>query len=58
MAEHPTETAHLLVSGSSSGFGRAVSEAVLDHGDHLVATAREQPLIFPEVQLQSDTLPK
>jgi NAD(P)-dependent dehydrogenase (short-subunit alcohol dehydrogenase family) len=29
-----------FVTGSSSGFGRAVSEAVLDHGDRLVATAR------------------
>jgi NAD(P)-dependent dehydrogenase (short-subunit alcohol dehydrogenase family) len=30
-----------FVTGSSSGFGRAVSEAVLDHGDRLVATARD-----------------
>lgn len=30
-----------LVTGSSSGFGQAVSEAILDHGDRLVATARD-----------------
>lgn len=30
-----------FVTGSSSGFGRAVSEAVLNHGDRLVATARD-----------------
>jgi NAD(P)-dependent dehydrogenase (short-subunit alcohol dehydrogenase family) len=29
-----------FVTGASSGFGRAVSEAVLDRGDRLVATAR------------------
>ncbi|MEM9008187.1 MAG: oxidoreductase [Cyanobacteria bacterium P01_F01_bin.86] len=36
-----------LITGSSSGFGRALAEAVLAHGDRLVATARR-----PE-QLQS-----
>ncbi|WP_029586743.1 oxidoreductase [Bradyrhizobium sp. URHD0069] len=30
-----------LVTGASSGFGRAVCEAVLEHGDRLVATARD-----------------
>jgi NAD(P)-dependent dehydrogenase (short-subunit alcohol dehydrogenase family) len=30
-----------FVTGASSGFGRAISEAVLDHGDRLVATARD-----------------
>jgi NAD(P)-dependent dehydrogenase (short-subunit alcohol dehydrogenase family) len=29
-----------FVTGASSGFGRAVCEAVLEHGDRLVATAR------------------
>ncbi len=29
-----------LVTGASRGFGRAISEAVLDRGDRLVATAR------------------
>ena len=29
-----------LITGSSSGFGRALAEAVLQHGDYLVATAR------------------
>jgi NAD(P)-dependent dehydrogenase (short-subunit alcohol dehydrogenase family) len=29
-----------LVTGASSGFGRAISEAVLGHGDRLVATSR------------------
>lgn len=30
-----------LITGSSSGFGRALAEAVLKHGDSLVATARK-----------------
>lgn len=30
-----------LVTGSSRGFGRALSEAILDAGDNLVATARD-----------------
>jgi NAD(P)-dependent dehydrogenase (short-subunit alcohol dehydrogenase family) len=30
-----------LVTGSSRGFGRALSEAILDGGDNLVATARD-----------------
>jgi NAD(P)-dependent dehydrogenase (short-subunit alcohol dehydrogenase family) len=30
-----------FVTGSSSGFGQAVSQAVLNHGDCLVATARD-----------------
>ena len=29
-----------LITGSSSGFGRALTEAVLEHGDRVVATAR------------------
>ena len=30
-----------LITGSSSGFGRALAEAVLKHGDRLIATARK-----------------
>ncbi len=30
-----------LVTGCSSGFGRALAEAVLDAGDDLLATARD-----------------
>ncbi len=30
-----------LITGSSSGFGRALAEAVLAHGDRLIATARK-----------------
>nr|WP_040447582.1 hypothetical protein [Ktedonobacter racemifer] len=29
-----------LITGSSLGFGRTLAEAVLAHGDQLVATAR------------------
>ncbi len=30
-----------LITGSSTGFGRALAEAVLKHGDRLIATARK-----------------
>jgi NAD(P)-dependent dehydrogenase (short-subunit alcohol dehydrogenase family) len=30
-----------FVTGASSGFGRAIAQAVLDHGDRVVATARD-----------------
>jgi NAD(P)-dependent dehydrogenase (short-subunit alcohol dehydrogenase family) len=30
-----------FITGTSSGFGRALAEAVLEHGDRLVATARD-----------------
>jgi short-subunit dehydrogenase len=30
-----------IITGSSSGFGRALAEAVLDRGDHVVLTARK-----------------
>jgi NAD(P)-dependent dehydrogenase (short-subunit alcohol dehydrogenase family) len=40
MTEQPGKQRVWLVTGSSSGFGRAVGEAILDHGDRLVATAR------------------
>lgn len=29
-----------FITGSSRGLGRALTTAVLDHGDHVVATAR------------------
>jgi NAD(P)-dependent dehydrogenase (short-subunit alcohol dehydrogenase family) len=29
-----------LITGASRGFGRSLAEAVLEHGDHVVATAR------------------
>jgi NAD(P)-dependent dehydrogenase (short-subunit alcohol dehydrogenase family) len=29
-----------LITGSARGFGRRLAEAVLEHGDRLVATAR------------------
>ena len=34
-----------FVTGASSGFGRALSEAVLDRGDRLIATARDPEAI-------------
>ncbi len=30
-----------LITGSSTGFGRALAEAVLEHGDRVIATARK-----------------
>ena len=30
-----------LIAGSSTGFGRSLTEAVLKHGDRVVATARK-----------------
>jgi NAD(P)-dependent dehydrogenase (short-subunit alcohol dehydrogenase family) len=32
-----------LVTGSASGLGRNIAEAVLESGDRLVATARDHP---------------
>jgi NAD(P)-dependent dehydrogenase (short-subunit alcohol dehydrogenase family) len=37
-----------FVTGSSSGFGRAIGDAVLDAGDRLVATARDVTDIEPQ----------
>ena len=34
-----------FITGASSGFGRALAEAVLEHGDRLVATARDTATI-------------
>ncbi len=39
MASHPERV--WLITGASTGFGRALAEAVLDHGDRVVATARD-----------------
>lgn len=36
-----TQTKVWLITGSSSGFGRALAEAVLERGDRLIATARK-----------------
>ncbi len=43
MSSHTTGQAGRVwfVTGASSGFGRAISEEVLDHGDRLVATGRD-----------------
>lgn len=43
MSSHTTgQTGRVwFVTGASSGFGHAISEAVLDHGDRLVATGRD-----------------
>jgi len=38
--EAPDRRRVWFVTGASSGFGRALSEAVLEHGDRLTATAR------------------
>jgi len=35
------ETRVWLITGTSSGFGRALAEAALDRGDRVVATARD-----------------
>src|SRR5690242_20549309 len=42
MPEQPRKRQIWFVTGASSGFGQAVSRAVLDHGDCLVATSRDQ----------------
>ncbi|MER6948331.1 oxidoreductase [Nonomuraea sp. NPDC000554] len=34
-----------FITGTSSGLGRALAEAVLEHGDRLVATARDRSVI-------------
>jgi NAD(P)-dependent dehydrogenase (short-subunit alcohol dehydrogenase family) len=45
-----------LVTGASRGFGHALSKAVLDRGDRLVATARGPDLTASFGESQSDTL--
>jgi len=39
MAENTTKV--WLITGSSTGFGRSLTETVLKHGDRVVATARK-----------------
>jgi NADP-dependent 3-hydroxy acid dehydrogenase YdfG len=47
-----------FVTGSSSGFGQAVSEAILDHGDVLVAMGRKVDAIAAMRRLErAGTLP-
>ncbi|MFE7408707.1 SDR family NAD(P)-dependent oxidoreductase, partial [Isoptericola sp. NPDC057559] len=43
-----------LVTGSSRGFGRAIVEAVLEHGDAVVATARRVDDLAPLVERFGD----
>ncbi|MEM6435823.1 MAG: oxidoreductase [Cyanobacteria bacterium P01_D01_bin.115] len=44
-----------LITGSSSGFGRALAEAVLAHGDRLIATARRPETLATLVNQYPDT---
>lgn len=43
------------ITGSSSGFGRALAEAVLAHGDRLVATARRPEQLQDLVERYPET---
>lgn len=45
-----------LITGSSSGFGRALAEAVLQHGDYLVATARKPEQLNDLVEQYPETV--
>lgn len=45
-----------LITGSSSGFGRALAEAVLNKGDRVVATARKPEQLDDLVKQYSDTI--
>src|SRR5215217_5648107 len=40
-----------FVTGTSSGLGRALVEAVVDHGDYVVATARDPTALADLVSL-------
>jgi NADP-dependent 3-hydroxy acid dehydrogenase YdfG len=44
-----------LITGSSTGFGRGLAEAVLKHGDRLVATARKPEQLQELVNQYPDT---
>jgi len=44
-----------LITGSSSGFGRALAEAVLGHGDRVIATARNPEKLAELVNQYPDT---
>jgi NAD(P)-dependent dehydrogenase (short-subunit alcohol dehydrogenase family) len=44
-----------LITGSSTGFGRALAEAVLDHGDRVIATARKPEQLQELIERYPDT---
>ena len=44
-----------LITGSSTGFGRALAQAVLKHGDRLIATARKPEQLQELVNQYPDT---
>ncbi len=51
-----TENAKVwLITGCSTGFGRALAEAVLQHGDRLIATARKPEQLQDLVDRYSET---
>ena len=45
-----------LITGSSTGFGRSLAEAVLKHGDRLIATARKPEQLDDLVKQYPDTV--
>jgi NAD(P)-dependent dehydrogenase (short-subunit alcohol dehydrogenase family) len=45
-----------LITGSSSGFGRSLAEAVLKHGDRVIATARKPEQLNDLVTQYPDTI--
>lgn len=45
-----------LITGSSSGFGRSLVEAVLKKGDRVVATARKPEQLDDLVQQYPETI--
>ncbi|MCC5670737.1 SDR family NAD(P)-dependent oxidoreductase [Nostoc sp. CHAB 5784] len=45
-----------LITGSSSGFGRSLTEAVLKHGDLVVATARRPEQLDDLIKQYPDTI--
>jgi NADP-dependent 3-hydroxy acid dehydrogenase YdfG len=54
-ASHSEATPRVwFVTGASGGFGRAISEAALDHGDRLVATGRTLDTIQGLVDAQPE----
>lgn len=54
MADHSSRV--WLITGSSTGFGRSLTEAVLKHGDRVVATARKPEQLDDLVQQYPDTI--
>lgn len=45
-----------FITGSSTGFGRSLTEAVLKHGDRIVATARKPEQLSDLVERYSETV--